>query len=244
MSNCYLMAPEIENLVRDGLLYCVTDDINAFLLEDKGNCYRVHYMINSADKEFFVDADKPLMLEILFRGNDGVPEEVVEYWVKQGFRRNLVRKHLAAKYNDLHLTPDCDRLIHIANSEQEAEFSSSLFNNSFDPYSGDYIDKHESLELVKHGQILIAQNDQKPSGALHFYKVGKCAWIGHVAVCLQARGQGIGQSLVSEFIRINHVDEKSRYALWVQEHNMAAVSMYERFGFKYAGKSSLSMIKE
>lgn len=243
-SNCYLMGPEIENLVNEGRLLYVTDNINVFLLEDKGNCYRIHYMINSVDKDFRVEADKPLMLEILFRGNDGLPEEIVGYWEKQGFHRNLVRKHLAAKYNDLHYASDRKELIHIANSEEEAEFSQSLFNHSFDPYSGDYISRKEALELTKHGQILIAQNDGKALGALHFYNVGKCAWIGHVAVCSDARGHGLGQALVSEFIRINHIDEKSRYALWVQEQNIAAVAMYERFGFKYAGKSSLSMIKE
>lgn len=244
LSNCYLLGPEIERLVHEGMLQYAADDVNAFLLEDKDNCYRIHYMVNSANKGFHFEADKPLMLEILFRGNDGLPEEIIGYWETQGFRRNLVRKHLSAKYSDLRLSPDSDHLIHIADSEEEADFSRSLFNHSFDPYSGDYICKQESLELVKHSQILIAQKDGEPLGALHFYNVGKCAWIGHVAVSSQARGHGLGQALVSEFVRINHIDEKSRYALWVQEQNQAAVSMYERFGFKYAGKSSLSMIKE
>lgn len=244
LSNCYLMAPEIERLVHEGLLQYMADEVNAFLLEDKGNCYRIHYMINSLDKKFDTVVNKPLMLEILFRGNNDIPEESAQYWDRQGFKRNLIRKNLTAKYSDLLLSPDYTDDIHIAQSYAEGEFARSLFNCSFDPYSGDYMSEEDAAELTKHGQILIALKDGEASGALHFYSVGKCAWIGHVAVCSHARGHGLGQALVSAFILKNHSDNKSRYALWVQEQNNAAVAMYDRFGFKYAGKSSLSMIKE
>lgn len=244
LTNCYLLGSEIERLVSENRLQYIVDDANVFFLEDKTNCYRIHYMINNPEKEFFASVDKPLMLEILFRGHDGIPEDAVRYWEKQGFKRNLVRKNLTAKYTDLLLATDCVSDVHVAESESEGEFSRSLFNSSFDPYSGDYISKENISELTKQGQILIALKDGTYSGALHFYNIGKCAWIGHVAVCSHIRGLGIGKTLVSEFIRVNHTDDKSRYALWVQEQNKAAVAMYERFGFKYAGKSSLSMIKE
>lgn len=243
--NCFLMGAEIERLVGEGLLWCVTDGDNAFLLEDKGNCFRIHFIINNPDRGYSAVMEKPLMLELLFRSKDCEPEQMIMYWEKQGFQRNLVRNNMAAKYTDLELPSRRDDLdLHIASTKDEGEFARSLFNEVFDPYSGDYLNPEEITELLEDRKIIIAAKEGKPCGALHFYNIGKCAWIGHVAVTQEAQGHGIGSALVAEFIRLNHVDDKSRYALWVQTQNKAAVTMYDRFGFKETGKSSLSMIKE
>lgn len=244
ISNCFLMGAELEKLIRYGLLSYSVDGSNAFILEDKGNCYRIHYILNDTKREFSVALDKPLMLEILFRGKDGEPESTIAYWESQGFKKNLVRNNLAAKFSDLRITNSDNRSeIHLAETEEEGIFAQSLFNNTFDSYSGDFITSEDVEALLKNRQILITTKDKKACGALHYYNIGKCAWIGHVAILPQAQGRGLGSALVSEFIRLNHVDDKSRYSLWVQAQNRPAVVMYERFGFKYTGKSSLSMIK-
>ena len=36
---------------------------------------------------------------------------------------------------------------------------------------------------------------------------------------------------------------KTRYSLWVQQKNEAAVKMYQSIGYKYAGKSTISLLK-
>lgn len=244
LSNCFLMGTELVQLVQAGLLSYSVDGPNAFILEDKGNCYRIHYILNDTDSGFSLVLDKPFMLEILFRGKDGEPESAVAYWSCQGFSRNLVRNNLAAKFSDLRITTAGNsNEIYFAETEEEGGFAKTLFNNAFDPYSGDLVTSEEIEGLLKNRQILIASHNGKNCGALHFYNVGKCAWIGHVAICPEVQGHGYGSALVSEFIRLNHVDDKSRYSLWVQAQNRPAVVMYERFGFKYTGKSSLSMIK-
>lgn len=245
LSNCFLMGAELERLSHEGLLWYEVDASNAFFLEDKGNCFRIHYIINDKDRKFPVVVDKPLMLEILFRGKDGEPKTEVAYWESQGFSRNLVRNNYAAKYSELRLqSSDYNHNIHIAETIEDSQFAQSLFNNVFDPYSGDFINSDEIVKLLHDRKILIATSNGKAAAALHFYNVGKCAWIGHVAVLPKAQGRGLGSALVSEFIRENHVDDKSRYSLWVQSQNQAAVAMYGRFGFKYTGKSTLSMMKE
>ena len=244
LSNCFLLTQDIEMLVNKGLLWYAEDGKNAFLFEDKGNCYRIHYMINNIDIDFNPVMDKPIVIEILYRGNDGASKEIVRYWEKQGFNENLVRMNLAAKFTDINMPSPCSISMHVIKTPEEGELARSLFNRSFDPYSGDNITEEQASELVNDRQIIIAENEGIFAGALHFYNIGRCAWIGHVAVCPNVRGRGFGNALVSEFIRLNHTDDKSRYALWVQAQNKPAVDMYQRFGFKYAGKSSLSMIKE
>lgn len=246
-TNCYLMPDELQRLAESGLLQTYIDGNNAFLLENKGNCYRIHYLINDLRKGVNIESDKPLMLEILFRGIDGEPSSATAYWEHEGFRRNLVRRNLSAKISDLIESALLEKTtidVSIASTDQEAQFARQLFNSSFDPYSGDYITTSDIDNILKNRQLLVAYIQGQPVGALNFYISGRCIWLGHVAVVPVARGHRVGVALVSDYIRRNHTDEKSRYSLWVQEQNIAATKMYDRFGFKYAGKSSLSMIKD
>ena len=61
-----------------------------------------------------------------------------------------------------------------------------------------------------------------------------------------ARGKGVGKALVDAFVERNKNPEKmekTRYQLWVQRQNEAAVKMYQNKGFKYINKSTISLIK-
>ena len=61
-----------------------------------------------------------------------------------------------------------------------------------------------------------------------------------------ARGKGVGKALVDAFVERNQnpeKKEKTRYQLWVQRQNEAAVKMYQNKGFKYINKSTISLIK-
>ena len=245
-SNCFLMPDDLRRLAEEGCIFAYLEGTNAFILEDKGNCLRVHYMINNPEIGFSCRTDKPLMLELLFRGAVGMPEAMTAYWEREGFRRNLVRRNLSAKVSELQLLDSSgnDLSVSPASTDEEADFARKLFNSSFDPYSGDYLSPDEAKEIARSGRLLVAHYENHLIGALNFYTVGKCAWLGHVAVLPDARGKGAGMALVSEYIRRNHADDKSRFALWVQEQNIAATKMYDRLGFKYAGRSSLSMIKD
>ena len=98
LSNCYLMASELEKLVSAESLWYQSDGLNLFFLENKGNCYRVHYLLNDLGSNFESSVDMPLMLEILYKDKDGEPEDVVKYWGRHGFKRNLLRNNLSAKY--------------------------------------------------------------------------------------------------------------------------------------------------
>ena len=80
-------------------------------------------------------------------------------------------------------------------------------------------------------------------GALHQTFTGKTACISHVAVIPEGRGRHVGQVLLDTFIEKNMENEKHRYMLWVQHQNTVAVSMYQKKGFKYTFKSTISLIK-
>ena len=124
-----------------------------------------------------------------------------------------------------------------------------LFNNSFDHYSGDYIANEVHESLYTGGAILIAKDLHGIFlGALHQTVERGVAWISHVAVVDNYRGHGVGQALLDTFIEQNanpdpDIKPKSRYMLWVQTQNAVAVGMYQKKGFKYMNKSTISMIK-
>ena len=100
---------------------------------------------------------------------------------------------------------------------------------------------------MANGSVLLAwrreDNESRFLGALHQTVENNVAWVSHLAVKESARGHHVGQALLNAFVEQNMVTEKSRYMLWVQHQNENAVCMYEKKGFKYIGKSSLSLIK-
>lgn len=235
---------EAETLVAEGKLFEYCNEKNAFLLVKKDVCYRVYYYINDFG-ELHDFSGEDLVVEILYRGESFYPTAVVDYLERCGFSVNLVRDQYAGVYKDLQISTHVgDLKIEAAQNIEEVGKACELFNESFDHFSGDYIPSTEYPSLLDNKRILIAKDLSGTFlGALHQTIENRVAWISHVAVLPEARGKHVGLGLAETYIQNNHVDEKSRYMLWVQHQNVAAVSMYQKLGFRYLGKSTLSMIK-
>lgn len=242
-SNDYIQGEAADLIIHD-LLYAVCGERNAYLFVKKDGFYRVYYYIN--DFEELTDfGDEEVVTEILFRGSIGEPVQQVEYLERCGFKRNLVRDQYAAKYCAF-TSPILIGNVKIGLAETlgQVEWAINLFNSSFDKWSGDYISKEMGGLLLQEQGILMATDVAgNPLGALHQEKKQGCMWLHHVAILPQYRGMKIGRGLVEAYIEQGHVDNNSRYAVWVQRQNTPAVKMYENKGFTYSNKSTLSMIK-
>lgn len=236
---------EADNLIHQGLLYEICGKNNAFLLVQKHTCFRVYYYLNDYDEGMVLD-DGECVIEILYRGEATFPRDEIGYFERNGFRSNLKRDQYSGVYKDLKIgnliSPEI--VIDYADSLQEVEEACMLFNHSFDKYSGDYISDKEFEALLENKQIIIAKDTQGGFlGALHQTVENRVAWISHVAVMPEARGRGVGTGLMETFVQNNHVDDKTRYMLWVQRINEPAVRMYQNAGFIFTGKTTFSMIK-
>ena len=244
MTNDYIQRETADLILHDSLYeYC--GEKNAFLLVKKDGFWRVYYYLNDLDEKLILNGVE-LVTEILFRGNQGEPKEQVNYLESCGFKRNLVRDQYFAKYSSLIPPVSISGLkIETATINEDAKWAINLFNKSFDKWSGDYIPQEMAPLLVKEKAILIARdiNDSR-LGALHLEKKSGVTWLNHVAVTEEARGKGVGRGLVEAYIEQGHVDENSRYQLWVQRQNTPAVSLYQKKGFSYINKTTLSMIKQ
>ena len=246
-SNDYIQKEAADLIIHDAL-FADCYEKNAFLFVKKDAGMRVYYYINDLEELADFSEYKDLVVEILFRGE--LPQEEIDYLVKCGFSVNLVRDQYAAMYKDLcmNVASVSDVIVEEAKSTTAVKTACELFNDSFDKLSGDFVPESEYETLLQSGSILVAWDPTKSQfyGALHQVNEGPVNVIGHVAVMKHARGHGVGKALVDAFVEWNknaEKPEKTRYQLWVQRQNEAAVKMYQNKGFKFLNKSTISLIK-
>ncbi len=242
ISNNYLQNEAADLIIHDRL-FAVCGQENALVLLLKEGFYRLYYHINNIE-ELLELPESELVSEILFRG-ENVPEAEVKWLESMGFKKNLIRDQYYAKYSSI-TEPVflIDAKIELAQTIEEVRWAAQLFNNSFDKWSGDYVsDKMCELIFAKK-HVLVAKNmEGELLGALHFENRQGVCWLNHVAVVPKARGKKIGRGLTEAYIEQGHMDDNSRYMLWVQRQNVSALAMYRNKGFAPMNKSSLSLIK-
>lgn len=244
LSNDYIYREVADMIIHDRLYeYCGKN--NAFLFVKKDECLQVYYYLNDLTELFDFDVDNDLVVEILFRRSIGTPENEMDYLGKCGFCPNLCRDQYGGLYKDLLAScPISNVIVRRAQSIEEIKLARLLFSRTFDHYSGDYIPEQMIKKLYENDCIWIALDENSQfAGALHQTIIGHVAWVSHVAVIEGFRGRGIGQALLDTFIEQNRTDDNSRYMLWVQTQNKAAVKMYQKKGLKYMNKSTMSMLK-
>ena len=234
----------VSDLIAEGCLFVGKGQNNVFFFVKKAAGLRVYYYINDVAESFDFTTQSDLVTEILFRGD--LPQEEIKFFECNGFQVNLVRDQYSGMYKDLYVPkePFFSEIIAPAATIEDVEAACNLFDSSFDCLSGDYIPREDYESLLSNHQIIIAQKNENFLGAIHQVKEGSVNVIGHIAVMESARGKGIGNALVRAFIEKNYESEKTRYQLWVQRQNEAAVNMYKKFGFKFINKSTISLIKK
>ena len=244
-SNDYLQA-EVERFILDGVLYEYHAERNLFLFLKKEIGYRVYYYIGCETEIIDISTLDNLVIEILYRGDKFYPKAEIDYLLRCGFSINLIRDQYCGVHKDLEKTTFYLNInIDYAQDLGEVERACLLFNESFDVLSGDYISPKSYDELYAKKEILIAKDlEGKFLGALHQTIEKGVAWISHIAVDLESRGMHVGQALLDKFVQSNFTTEKQRYMFWVQRQNEVAVRMYQKKGFKYLNKSTISMIKK
>lgn len=242
ITNDYLQN-EAADLIIHNSLFAVYGEDNVALLVQKDGFQRLYYYINNTDEKLELPQGE-YVTEILFRGEHALEAEVS--WLEDlGFKKNLIRDQYFAKYSSLSQPVFIGGLkIEIATAVDDALWATKLFNASFDKWSGDFIPEAKVPLLIQEQAILMAKdtNDTR-LGALHLGKEKGVTWLHHLAVAKNARGMGVGLGLVEAYIEQGHLDDSSRYMLWVQRQNTPAVNLYKKKGFALMNKSTLSMIK-
>lgn len=243
-SNNYMLPNEINALTKYNAISYISTENNIAFLVQKPKCKRVYYLINDFE-QLFDFSDYNFVVEIIYRGEKFFPESEINFLKKCGFEVNLIRDQYSSMYKDLKnddIPSNVD--VCVASTINDVKYACELFNNTFDVFSGDFIDECEYDELLDNKSIILARCDGNVVGALHKTIEKNVVWLSHVAVEKQARGMHVGKSLLNFWIEQNKQTEKTRYMLWVQHQNIPAVKMYQNKGFKYLNKSTVSLIKK
>lgn len=240
VSNNYLLPSELHTEVTDGRLFYCHSDSNLYLfLRKPGDFLRLYYILNDLNERPSFKMDMPLMTEILFRGNVGLPEKELAFLQEIGFAVNLRRDQYSASASEIEgLTPA------YVPSIEAAQEAVDLFNSSFDKFSGDFIPADTIRSLYEEKRILcVVKENGELGGALEISIQGKNAWISHLAVKPDSRRQGVADKLIKMYAQAAIERGASRLMLWVQSQNTAAISLYAKYGFRYTNKSTISLIK-
>ena len=193
-----------------------------------------------------LDTEKPITMEILYRGEAQKPNEIIAYWEGNGFKQHLIRDNMMASYEQLLLSTENTSNVEIrfAETEDELNFTKDLIEKTLDKYTGDILSYEEVRTFVENKNIICAYLKGKLSGILQFEIKNNVVWLGHITVASDFRGKGIAGELVKAYIIKNAKQPNTRYQLWVIQDNVSAKSLYHKFGFIYGSKSTISMLKK
>ena len=244
-TNNYLLASMYEEAIQEGRLYYDEQGTNAGIFVENPEFFRLYFFLNDLSTPFLLSAPKPVTMEMIYRGEEKRPTDLLEYWEQNGFQTHLTRDQLFVLKSQIHWQEGLNTAIEIRKGSrlEEAEFAHKLLEASLDLYTGDHMQLEEVREYLEQGNLLIAYSEEQMCGALQLETKNTGIWLGHVAVDSSYRGKGIAKMLVYAYLSTPEATEKTRFQLWVRQDNEAAYGLYRNFGFKYAGRSTVSMLK-
>jgi GNAT superfamily N-acetyltransferase len=245
ITNNYILVKAYEDHITNKKLAFISKENNIVFLLDKYDHYQLYYYLNDFQEILTLPTDKPIVMEILYRGESKLPNEVFRYWQKQGFNNHLTRDNMIADFHKLVIPHEeyGDICIRYAVSDEEVQFAQKLFDAALDKYTGDRLTFNQLKQYSLQNNLLCAYYQGDLSGVLQFEIKNKIVWLGHIAVDEMYRGKGIANELVKRYIVDNKSDQNTRYQLWVIQNNVGAINLYHKFGFDYANKSTASMLK-
>lgn len=242
-TNNYMLPSEVEQHIEEGKLSVAEGEENLYLYLKKATCMRVFYYLTDIIEPLFIDENHGYVSEIIYRGED-VPGTEINFLKNNGFIQGAIRELLSLNFKDITpytLQNGCE--IRLANNMDEVADVCRLFNETFDRFSGDYIEETEYPSLLEgnHITVAIAENGEI-AGAVHHDRIKGTAWGRHLAIRPKYRGRSLGKDLYYDFIYRYNNEGLNRFMHWCVSDNKRAMQMYKHMGFKPTGRTCISMI--
>jgi GNAT superfamily N-acetyltransferase len=219
---------------------------NIYFYLQKNGFYRLYYFINQPELLYTTIASHtPIVLEILYRGEKHFPKAHLDFWLQSGFELHLSRDCYFLKNNDVNLSQE-HTSIEIKNAQTMGEYTyvKNLIDQDLDLYTGDNLSIEEIEIFAKKGLVYVAYADTVPCGFLQADFKNNIFWLGHIVVDTCHRGKGIAKFLINHYLNEGMRKQCTQFQLWVIQDNLAAVSLYKKYGFVYLNKSTCSMLKK
>lgn len=245
-TNNFMMLDTYKSYIEMGKLSVVNTTDNVAFLLDKVDYWQLYYYLNALSNPIRIDTDKPVVMEILYRGHNNKPQHLIDYWQKLEYREHLSRDIMMTSWAKLSIpvTNFENIKIRYASSKKELLFAKGLLDDALDHYTGDRLSQSELETFMINNNLLCVFYRNEIAGVLQFEIKNNVVWLGHIAIHSRFRGKGIANALVHDYITLNKSDDHTRYALWVIQDNLPAVNLYKKFGFIYSNKSTVSLLKQ
>ena len=133
VTNNFLFPEAYAQYITEKKLYYIISGSNACLLLEKQGFYQLYYYINNQNEFLSVKVGKPVVMEILYRGEAKRPNDIMYYWEKCGFRLHILREHMYAFYNQINFFVENDYVkVKFAETVEEIIFSQKIIEQTFD----------------------------------------------------------------------------------------------------------------
>jgi len=245
LSNNFMVKEGYEAYIGAGALYYECSDSALILLLDCRTHWRILYHIKGLEAGIVLPADKPLVMELVYRNENETVASQLDFWGSRGFRPYIYRQRMNGVPEKLLLESESKGQHAVKNAAgEQAEQIRAMIAEMFDPYLGCIPSLDEVLEYINKEEMLVSEDGSgNILGVLHIGSKNSAHFVRHLLVHPDARGRGIAKGLLAHFARSVGNQADGRIQLWVKKDNISARGLYEWAGFKYDGWQSTGLIK-
>lgn len=233
VQNDYLSLQEKINAINSGnLYYSIVGNTTFLILKDIRTCRLIYYSPSLADME------KDLASLTL----PGVSSLIMEEMQRQdaspfSFLPNMTLREMI-RHDVPGIISSASPHVQIPSASDLSEIESLLCSN-FNPIFERVPDVAQLQRYHSDNGIYIFRNGSDILGVVIFEVKGKKIELKYWLTIAQARGNGVGAALMTEFFKAAKANNCSSMNLFVDVNNCTAISQYSRYGFKEEKKFDL-----
>jgi ribosomal protein S18 acetylase RimI-like enzyme len=127
-----------------------------------------------------------------------------------------------------------DYTIRTINAEDTSLLDQFIFSAGSSLHTFRYFQSRPFSVLENHLVTCLLMNENKPAGYGHLDKDGDTVWLG-IAIAEGFKGRGLGKLIMEFLVSTAKSNRLSKVKLTVDEGNIPAISLYEKFGFESLG---------
>lgn len=233
-TNCYLSYPQLKSLLENNKGQIEFGSKCIYFLVEKDDYIELYFFADNIvdlseereDLQRILPSDKDVIISIVLNG-----KQVDKYeHIMQNLGFSLYKKYLRKKRK-------IDTSVEIPSQENvclaepaDIDFMKEMIFETFDSISDKIPNRFELEKMISNGQILKYVITDRLAGFLIYERQGKKSYVRMLCTGENFRGNGVGKSLLREYIKreYNHV---KLFYLWVDSQNEAALSLYSKEGY-------------
>ena len=228
MANAPLSPASFQREIQRGTLFAQQTDGGLILLRRRDGFWRMSFYLQPDGDVSSLELPKQTVLEIPTRPRDLALKQSETLWKEKGFRLLFSRQRmeLARRSDAFAVRSDCCVRPAICGEEPKIL---RLMEENYDRRTACLPTDDELSEDVAAGHIFLAVTcpEGQVAGFLRLLRTKRIAEVRQIAVSEPFRGRGIAGALLNQLT----LAEGQKGHVWVAQNNVAALRLYESFGF-------------